>query len=203
MNSNDRNNKIEIANKFASAMMSFVDMDLDYFKYLRNRDRFYIGTKQGIMPAPVAAEEKLYESIENIEGTKFKGYIDCIIKIPQKTEGKYKYWILDWKTSSARGWSTDKKRDFLTHAQVVLYKNYWALKNNIKLSDVLCGFVLLKKIKNKDKACQLIRVSSGPKTLEKSNKLVRSMIKSQKSSLVLKNRESCKFCEFYNTENCK
>ena len=43
MNSNDRNNKIEIANKFASAMMSFVNMDLDYFKYLRNRDRFYVG----------------------------------------------------------------------------------------------------------------------------------------------------------------
>lgn len=151
----------------------------------------------------VAAEEKLYETIESVEETKFKGYIDCIIRIPQKADGKYKYWILDWKTSSARGWSTDKKRDFLTHAQVVLYKNYWALKNNIKLSDVLCGFVLLKKVKNKDKACQLIRVASGPKTLEKSNKLVRSMIKSQKSSLVLKNRDSCKFCEFYNTENCK
>lgn len=151
----------------------------------------------------VSAEEKLYEAIENISNTKFKGYIDCIIKVPQKKEGNYKYWILDWKTASARGWSLDKKRDFLIQSQVVLYKNYWALKNNIKFSDVLCGFVLLKKVKNKEKACQLIRVSSGPKTLEKSNKLVRSMIKSQSSNLVLKNRESCKFCEFYNTENCK
>ena len=150
----------------------------------------------------VAAEEKLYESIDDINNTKFKGYIDCIIRIPQNN-GKYKYWILDWKTSSARGWSTDKKRDFLTQAQVVLYKSYWAKKNNVKLSDILCGFVLLKKVKKKDKACQIIRVSSGPKTLEKSNKLVRSMIKGINSKMILKNKQSCKFCDFANTEFCK
>ena len=50
----------------------------------------------------VSAEEALYENIENIN-TKFKGYIDCIIKIPYKNS--YKYWVLDWKTSSGRGWS--------------------------------------------------------------------------------------------------
>ena len=150
----------------------------------------------------VAAEEKLYESIESITDTKFKGYIDCIIRIPQKN-GKFKYWILDWKTASARGWSIDKKRDFLTQAQVVLYKNYWAKKNDIKLSDILCGFVLLKKVKKKDKACQIIKVASGPKTLEKSSKLVRSMIKGLNSNLVLKNKQSCKFCDFANTEFCK
>ena len=151
----------------------------------------------------VAAEEQLYEPIEEVDNVKFKGFIDCIIKVPQKKEGKYKYWVLDWKTASARGWSQDKKRDFLVHAQVVLYKNYWARKNNINLNDVLCGFVLLKKLKKKDKACQIIKVSSGPKTLEKSNKLVRSMIKNLKSNLKLKNRESCKFCDFYRTEHCK
>jgi hypothetical protein len=150
----------------------------------------------------VAAEEQLYESIKDIDKIKFKGYIDCIIKVPQKN-GKYKYWIIDWKTASGRGWSTDKKRDFLVQSQVVLYKSYWATKNNIKLSDILCGFILLKKVKKKDKACQIIKVSSGPKTLDKSNKLVRSMVKGLNSNLVLKNRQSCKFCDFANTEFCK
>ena len=150
----------------------------------------------------VAAEEKLYESIDNVNNTKFKGYIDCIIRIPQNN-GKYKYWILDWKTSSARGWSLEKRKDFLVQAQVVLYKSYWASKNNIKLNDILCGFILLKKVKKKDKACQIIRVASGPKALEKSNKLVRSMIKGVNSKLVLKNKQSCKFCDFSNTEYCK
>ena len=147
----------------------------------------------------VSAEDALYESIENIS-TKFKGYIDCIIKVPYKN--KYKYWIIDWKTASGRGWSIDKQRDFLVHAQVVLYKYFWGTKNQIEMKDIQCGFVLLKKVKTVGKSCQLIKVSSGPKTLEKSKKLVRSMIKSVEKKLYLKNRNSCKFCEFKDTSHC-
>lgn len=148
----------------------------------------------------VSAEEPLYEAIPDIS-TKFKGYIDCIIKIPYKD--KYKYWVLDWKTSSGRGWSLDKQRDFNTQAQVILYKNYWGEKNNIPMKDIQCGFVLLKKVKTVGKSCQLIKVSSGPKNLEKSNKLVRSMIKTVEKKFYLKNRDSCMFCEFKNTQHCK
>lgn len=149
----------------------------------------------------VSAEEPLFEAIQSSD-VKFKGYIDAIIKIPQ-TNGKYKYWILDWKTSSARGWSLDKRKDFLVHAQLVFYKSFWARKNNVNLKDILCGFVLLKKTKKKDKACQLIKISSGPKTLEKSDKLLRSYLSTTRKKMFLKNRNSCKFCEFNNTEHCR
>ena len=148
----------------------------------------------------VSAEEPLYEAIPDIT-TKFKGYIDCIIKIPY--QDRYKYCDIDWKTSSGRGWSLEKQRDFKTQAQVILYKNYWGLKNNIPLKDIQCGFVLLKKVKTVGKSCQLIKVSSGPKNLEKSNKLVRSMIKTVEKKFYLKNRDSCMFCEFKNTQHCK
>lgn len=147
----------------------------------------------------VSAEEPLYEQIINKE-TKFKGYIDCIIKIPYKD--KFKYWILDWKTASGRGWSLDKQRDFKVQAQVILYKDYWGRKNEIKLSDIQCGFVLLKKVKTVGKSCQLIKVSSGPKNLEKSQKMVSSMISTVSKKFYLKNRESCMFCEFKGTEHC-
>ena len=147
----------------------------------------------------VSAEEPLYEQIINKE-TKFKGYIDCIIKIPYKN--KFKYWILDWKTASGRGWSLDKQRDFKVQAQVILYKDYWGRKNDIKLSDIQCGFVLLKKVKTVGKSCQLIKVSSGPKNLEKSQKMVSSMISTVSKKFYLKNRESCMFCEFKGTEHC-
>ena len=147
----------------------------------------------------VSAEDALYEQISGFD-TKFKGYIDCIIKV--KKGNKYKYWILDWKTSSGRGWSLDKQRDFLVQAQVILYKHFWGTKNQIELKDIQCGFVLLKKVKTIGKSCQLIKVSSGPKSLEKSNKLVRSMIKTVEKQMFLKNRHSCKFCDFYNTEHC-
>jgi hypothetical protein len=147
----------------------------------------------------VSAEEALYESIEKIS-TKFKGYIDCIIKIPCKDS--YKYWVIDWKTSNGRGWSLDKQRDFKTQAQVILYKKFWGEKNNIEYSKIQCGFVLLKKVKTAGKSCQLIKVSSGPKNLEKSSKLVRSMIKTVEKGYYLKNRGSCMFCEFKNTMHC-
>tara|TARA_Y100000310_G_scaffold313441_1_gene361817 strand:+ start:337 stop:1170 length:834 start_codon:yes stop_codon:yes gene_type:complete len=147
----------------------------------------------------VSAEEPLYESIEKIN-TKFKGYIDCIIKIPYK-DG-YKYWVIDWKTSNGRGWTLDKQRDFKTQAQVILYKKFWGEKFDILYKDIQCGFVLLKKVKTIGKSCQLIKVSSGPKNLDKSSKLVRSMIKTVEKGFYLKNRGSCMFCEFKNTEHC-
>ena len=148
----------------------------------------------------VSAEEPLYESIENHE-TKFKGYIDCIIKIPYKN--KYKYWVLDWKTASSRGWDRNKQSDFSVQAQVILYKDYWGRKNNIDLPDIQCGFVLLKKVKTVGKSCQLIKVSSGPKTIEKSEKLIKNMLSTVSKGMFLKNRNSCMFCEFKDTEHCK
>ena len=148
----------------------------------------------------VSAEEPLYESMELID-TKFKGYIDCIIKIPYKND--YKYWVLDWKTSNGRGWSLDKQRDFKTQAQVILYKHFWGTKNNIPLKNIQCGFILLKKLKTVGKPCQLVKVSSGPKNLEKSRKMVRSMIKAVEKKFFLKNRDSCMFCEFKGTEFCR
>ena len=147
----------------------------------------------------VSAEEALYESIDRFD-IKFKGYIDCIIKVPFKNT--YKYWIIDWKTSNGRGWSIEKQRDFLLQTQLILYKHFWGRKNNIDMKSIKCGFVLLKKVKNINKVCQLINLSSGPKSIEKSRKTVTNMITTVNRKLYLKNRNSCKFCVFYNTEHC-
>tara|TARA_B100000212_G_scaffold318945_1_gene275754 strand:+ start:1851 stop:2684 length:834 start_codon:yes stop_codon:yes gene_type:complete len=147
----------------------------------------------------VAAEESLYENIDRFN-MKFKGYIDCIIRVPYKD--KYKYWIIDWKTSNGRGWSIEKQRDFLLQTQLILYKHFWGTKNNIEMKNIKCGFVLLKKVKNVNKVCQLINLSSGPKSIEKSKKTMTNMISAVNKKLYLKNRNSCKFCLFYNTEHC-
>ena len=147
----------------------------------------------------VSAEEALYENIDRFD-MKFKGYIDCIIKVPFKNT--YKYWIIDWKTSNGRGWSIEKQRDFLLQTQLILYKHFWGRKNNIDMKSIKCGFVLLKKVKNISKVCQLINLSSGPKSIEKSRKTVANMITTVNRKLYLKNRNSCKFCVFYNTEHC-
>ena len=150
----------------------------------------------------ISAEEMLYEDLKNTD-IKFKGFIDCVLKCKDK-KGKEIIWVLDWKTSSARGWDYKKRRDFLTQAQIGLYKKFWALKNNTELKNIKCGFVLLKKGAKPGKSCELIPVSVGPKFVEKADKLVNSMVKNVSSSkMFLKNRESCLFCPFVNTEHCK
>ena len=149
---------------------------------------------------PVIAEEELYEKIPDLD-IKFKGFIDVIIKEPRKN-GTWKYWILDWKTASPRGWSRQKKQDFNMQAQLILYKNFWGTKNNIKSRDISCGFILLKRGGKVGNICSLVKVSAGPASIEKANKAVRSMVKSVKKGMYLKNRNSCTFCDFKDTEYC-
>lgn len=147
------------------------------------------------------AEEMLYESVEN-KDLNFKGYIDGVIKVPKKKGEGYNYWIIDWKTAGAWGWRRDKKQDLGMTAQLILYKHIWAKKHNIDLKDVRCGFVLLKRGGKKGRVCELVKVSVGPKTYEKGVKLMRSMVSSVSKGMSLKNRNSCKFCQFYQTEHC-
>ncbi|MZH02890.1 MAG: PD-(D/E)XK nuclease family protein [Nitrospinae bacterium] len=150
---------------------------------------------------PVKAEEELYEPIAGKDMT-FKGFIDVVIKVPRKN-GTFKYWILDWKTSKSYGWDSRKKRDKLTHAQIILYKHYWATKHNIPLKDVGCGFILLKRGGRPGNMCELVPISAGPKAIERANKMVSSMISSVRKGLFFKNRESCRFCDYNNTVHCK
>jgi hypothetical protein len=147
----------------------------------------------------VSAEEELYETID--EELSFKGFIDCIIKYPKGN--KTKYVIIDWKTASPRGWSRDKKQDIKTTAQLVLYKHYWAKKNNVPLRDIACNFVLLKRGSKPGKICKIVEVSAGPKSIEKSNKMVSNMISGVRRKFFMKNRTACKFCPFKDTEHCK
>ena len=147
------------------------------------------------------AEEMLYESVEN-KNLNFKGYIDGVIKVPKKNGKGHLYWIIDWKTSQAYGWRRQKKQDILMTAQLILYKSFWAKKHNIPLEDIRCGFVLLKRGGKPGKICELVQVSVGPKSLERGLKILNNMISSVRSSMFLKNRDSCRYCQFKDTEYC-
>ena len=148
----------------------------------------------------VSAEEQIYENIEGQE-LKFKGFIDAIIK--SNVKGKDKYWIIDWKTTGPRGWYQDKRRDFLTQAQVGLYKKFWSEREGIPLKSIGCGYALLKRNTKPEKCAWFMPVSVGPKFITKSEKLIESMVKSVKKGMNLKNRNNCRFCPFYQTEHCK
>ena len=159
----------------------------------------------------VSAEEQLYIDIDGLP-VQFKGYVDAIIKTKRKN-GKEVFHILDWKTAGPQGWNFRKVRDPTVLMQLVLYKHFWAKKNNLSTKDVKCGFILLKRlepdVKKRKKAEKIkmvpgfISVSAGPKSTERSLKIIRNMVNALDKSLFLKNKFMCLFCEFYNTEHCK
>lgn len=148
---------------------------------------------------PLDAEEKLYESIADQE-ISLKGLIDAVIKVKDK-RGKDVYWLLDWKTATW-GWKREKKQDYNMQLQLILYKTYWAIKHDVPLKSIRCAFVLLKRTGGK-RRCELVPVSVGPKTQAKALKTISDMIASVHRKMFLKNRYSCKFCEFFETPHCR
>ncbi|MAI58320.1 MAG: hypothetical protein CML56_04970 [Rhodobacteraceae bacterium] len=149
----------------------------------------------------VRAEEELYEEITG-KPVKFKGFIDAIIKVPKKRGKGHNYWILDWKTAQSYGWRRQKKQDILMTAQLILYKHFWSKKHNIPLKDIRCGFILLKRGAKPGKVCELVDVSVGERTLEKGVKIMNSMISTVSRGFFVKNRDSCRYCQFKDTPYC-
>ena len=147
----------------------------------------------------VSAEEQLYEFVDGYD-IFFKGFIDALLKV--KIKNKEFYYVLDWKTAGDKGWFASKRRDILTWAQIALYKSFWMRKNNLDTKQVKCGFVLLKRGAKPGEACELVKVSVGPKAEENALSIMRSMVKTVRRGIFLKNRNSCLFCEFKNTSHC-
>jgi len=155
----------------------------------------------------VAAEIYLFEPIKGHTNKWFKGFVDTIIKVPkQPRKGSKKpvegwvYWILDWKTTSW-GWDSHKKQDKYKRMQLALYKHYVSMKLNIPLEDIKCGFVLLKRTAKKNQL-ELIEVSVGDKTRQEAVDWVSNGVGMISRRFWMKNRNSCRYCEFRGTELC-
>lgn len=147
----------------------------------------------------IDAEHFLYEPILNHPHA-FKGYIDGVIKA-KGARGKDVIWLLDWKTCGW-GWDQRKKQDELVRSQLVLYKGFWSTKQSVDPKDVRCGFVLLKRTGKDGARCELVPTSVGEKTQKKSLVLIDNVIIGMKKGFAWKNRSSCTFCQFKDTEWC-
>lgn len=91
----------------------------------------------------VSVEEPLFEHIYG--EFYFKGFIDLVVQ--DRETGKYV--IIDWKTSGQK-WSVSKKlKDAIFLCQMRFYKYFWARKNDIKLDDISCEYVVLNRLKDK------------------------------------------------------
>ena len=142
----------------------------------------------------VSAEEEL---LSPLDGTsfQFKGYVDLIL---QTEDGKYH--IIDWKTCGW-GWAPDKKGDPMTNYQVTLYKHFFSKIKGIDPKDIETHFALLKRTAKRDKV-ELFRVTSGNKKTENALKILNNAVYNIEKGTFIKNRLSCNYCEFKNTEHC-
>tara|TARA_Y100001937_G_scaffold116289_1_gene168071 strand:- start:521 stop:1297 length:777 start_codon:yes stop_codon:yes gene_type:complete len=143
-----------------------------------------------------SVEEMLYENINDFDTDyKFKGYIDLVLKTPDN-----KYHIIDWKTCSW-GWDAKKKSDKLLTYQLTLYKKFFCQKHNIDPLLVETHFALLKRTAKKNNV-EIFRVTSGRRKIANATELLIKGIRSIKSGLKIKNRNSCTYCEFRHTNDC-
>jgi hypothetical protein len=174
----------------------------------------------------VDAEHLILENIEksSIDGFKFKGYLDGIIKYKKEPTKKllkeykklhgadslppdqYEYVIIDWKACSW-GWKIEQKRSFEKQMQLVFYKHFFAKKMNIPLNQIKCGFVLIKrtvpKVRRTCDRIEFIPISVGPVVTERALSVLQNMINQVKAGRTVKNRKYCKpFCPYNGTKHC-
>jgi len=143
----------------------------------------------------LGSEIPLDEPIEGEDEYIFKGYIDGVIATP---DGKVH--IFDWKTCSW-GWDAKRRSAPMTTYQLTLYKYFFARKMDIDPKNVETHFALLKRTSKKDKV-EFFRVTSGPRKTENATKLLKKALYNIKNKRYIKNRLSCKFCDFNKTEHC-
>ena len=142
----------------------------------------------------VATEEQIMQPIEG-STKKFKGFIDAVFRTP---DGKIH--IVDWKSCSW-GWDARKRADPMVVYQLVFYKHFYALKHNIDPANIETHFALLKRTA-KDNNVEFFRVTSGPKRIENSLKLLNKALYNITNNRYIKNKSSCSRCAFYKTEHC-
>jgi len=151
----------------------------------------YFSSKDGW--SLVATEQDLMERVN--DSYKFKGFIDLILK-----DGQGHYHIIDWKTCSW-GWNARKKNDILYTRQLVLYKHFYAQKLGVSLRAVSTHFGLIKRTAKKNRI-ELFRVTSGERKTKNSLDFLDKALYNIKNGRYIKNKLSCKFCPFVNTEHC-
>jgi hypothetical protein len=172
-------------------------------------NKWFKGYIDTIIRIPKNARKKRGSSLPDSEGVAVPMRLSELVGQVKTDEEKqqfgdgYEFWILDWKTTSW-GWDAMKKRDFQKQLQLVFYKHYFCRLLGLRLDQVKCGFVLLKRTprKSDNSRCELVPVSVGPKTEAKALEVLNNMINQVASGRAIKNRNSCRFCDYNGTEHC-
>ena len=145
------------------------------------------------------------------DGVKFIGYIDVLIH--DTVRDRYK--IIDIKTSTM-GWNKYQKADKNKTDQLLLYKNFWGLQNNVPLDKIDVEYFIVKrklyeKVDFPQRRVQTFTPANGKPSINKVvnnvNRFVEDCFVDDKHNTnvnYMKNPspKNCRFCEFNQTEHC-
>ena len=145
------------------------------------------------------------------DGVKFIGYIDVLIH--DTVRDRYK--IIDIKTSTM-GWNKYQKADKNKTDQLLLYKNFWGLQNNIPLDKIDVEYFIVKrklyeKVDFPQRRVQTFTPANGKPSINKVvnnvNRFVEDCFVDDEHNIsidYMKNPspKNCRFCEFNQTGHC-
>lgn len=142
------------------------------------------------------AEYELRQPVREKTNFDFYGFVDLIVKT---ADGKYH--IIDWKTCSW-GWDMKKRTSKEYTYQLTFYKHFFCKQMNVEPEMVETHFGLLKRTAKKNKV-ELFRVTSGKRKMDNALNNLDRCVKNVEKSNFIKNRLSCKDCEFNKTIYCQ
>ena len=142
---------------------------------------------------------------------KFVGYMDVVLH--NKQTGRIR--IIDIKTATM-GWNKYQKADKNKTDQLLLYKNFWGLENNVSLDKIEVEYFIVKrklyeKVDFPQRRVQTFTPANGKPSINKVvnnvNRFVEDCFIDDKHNLqanFMKNpsKKNCRFCEFNQTEHC-
>ena len=145
------------------------------------------------------------------DGVKFIGYIDVLIH--DTVRDRYK--IIDIKTSTM-GWNKYQKADKNKTDQLLLYKNFWGLQNDVPLDKIDVEYFIVKrklyeKVDFPQRRVQTFTPANGKPSINKVvnnvNRFVEDCFVDDEHNIsinYMKNPspKNCRFCEFNQTEHC-
>ena len=163
-------------------------------------------TKQFGKYKVISVEERLTEKINDTYPQLFKGFIDLVLELEDKSVV-----VIDIKSCSTHFMFFKYKETFKDY-QLTLYKHFLKQKNNIQ-KNIETYFMTVERDFKSKSPVKLTRVTSGPKKISNALKWVESCLSSVNNGIFLKNRLSChkyttpgtfetNACIFFNTPNC-